>query len=185
MTSLLLGSRFAVMTKEAKCDGSAFQGRTILVLAHVAHAAWSRHNEAGLPRRGGALCIVQFGFVFLWPASGNLPFSELSPSNTPGGRPSHPGGLCRPSRRGWPLVPGRPASSPSSGPWHACALHGQGLAAVPVTDFLTCVFSRGCRLINAGQVVEVSKRSWWSSPPCSARMQPREKWKQRAQGQCR
>lgn len=183
MIWLLFSSRYGVIMKESDCDWFAFPHCTVLIGVDVAHAAWSRHNEAGLHGRGSALCIVQFGVCF--PLDGRVGTSHFpSSSNTPGGWPSHPGGLCRPSRRGWPLVPGKAASFPSSGPWHACASHGQGLAAVSVADSVTCFLSRGCRLINAGQVAEVSERSWWSSPRCGARMQPRARGTQRARGQC-
>jgi len=52
--------------------------------------------------------------------------------------PSHPTGSVDPASGlttcAWE------ASSPCSGQWHACALHDQGLAAVPVADFLTWRF---------------------------------------------
>lgn len=112
----------------------------------------------------------------------------LSSSNSPGGRPSlacppTPAGPADPASRLTTEL-GKPASFPSSGRWHACASHCQGLAAVPVADCLICVSSRECRLINAGQALEASKRSWWLNPPCSARMRLPVKWKRRAQGQC-
>lgn len=85
--------------------------------------------------REAAHCVFgQFGFVFLrGPACGSLPFA--SGSNSPGGRPW----AARPPRpprgpAGRPLALGEPASFPRSGQWHACASHGQGLAAVPVAD---------------------------------------------------
>ena len=64
MTSLLFSSRCEVITKESDCDWFSFQHSTVLIQVYVAHTAWSRHNEAGLYRRGSALCIVQFGVCF-------------------------------------------------------------------------------------------------------------------------
>lgn len=77
--SCLLSSktfRFEVIMKESNCDWFSFKHCAILIRLHLAHAVWNRHNEAGLYQRDSTLCIVQFGFVFLWPACGNLPFSE-------------------------------------------------------------------------------------------------------------
>lgn len=37
-----------------------------------------------------------------------------------------------------------------------------------------------CRLRSTGRAVEVTRRSWSSSPPCSTRMQLRQTWRQRA-----
>lgn len=121
-------------------------------------------DTIGLVFIGEAVHCVLFssGFVFLWPASGSLPFSEQEQ------HPwrlalavmlPHPIGSADPVGGG-SLVPGKPVSFAFLGSWHVCVWHSQGLAAVPVADFLTWVFSGECRLINAGQVVELSKRSW-------------------------
>lgn len=142
-----------------------FKHCSIFLWVDLAHAVWSRHNEAGLYRRGSTLCIVQFGVCFPLAGKWEPPIFRAVVTPLEAGPRWHalpPHRLCRPRQWGWPLVPRKPAFFSSSGHWYACALHGQGLAAVPVADFLTCVFSWECRLINAGQVVEVSKRSLWS-----------------------
>lgn len=72
-----------------------------MIRLHLAHAVWNRHNEAGLYQRDSTLCIVQFGFVFLWPACGNLPFSRPVVTPLEAGPRWHalpPHGLCGPSR---------------------------------------------------------------------------------------
>lgn len=58
--------RFEVIIKESNCDCFFFFFKhcTILVWVDLAHAVWSRHNEAGLYRRGSTLCIVQFWVCF-------------------------------------------------------------------------------------------------------------------------
>ena len=84
MTWLLFSSRYGVITKESHGDWFAFPHCTVLIGVHVAHAAWSRHNEAGLHGRGSALCIVRFGACF--PPAGRVGTSHFpSSSNTPGG----------------------------------------------------------------------------------------------------
>lgn len=68
--------RLEIIMKESNCDWFSFKHCTLWTRLHLAHALWNRHNEAGLYQRDSTLCIVQFGFVCLWPACGSLPFSE-------------------------------------------------------------------------------------------------------------
>lgn len=181
--------RFEGITKESNCDWFSFKTLHYIDSCpfgppRVEQTQWGRSLSE---RQYTVYCTVQGLFSFGLRA-GTSHFS--SSSNTPGGWPLQacpptPAGSTDPARGAdhWCLG-SQLAASPALGHWHACALLSWGLTAVQVADVLTCIFSRECRLINTGQAVEVPKRRWWSSPPCNTRMQLREKWKQRARGQC-
>lgn len=56
----------------------------------------------------------------------------------------------------------------------------QGTLSCPCCRLSDCGLRGECRLISTGRAVEMTRRNWSSSPPCSTRMQLRHTGRQRA-----
>lgn len=137
----------------------------------MAHAVWNRHNEAGLSlqRQYTVYCSV-WGLFFFGQQAGA---SHSSCSNTPGGWPSR---SCLPHPSGSALQPVRLTP---------CAWETGFLSFLrPVVQQGDSLSDSGlcgeCRLRSTGRAVEMTRRSWSSSPPCNTRIQLRQTWRQRA-----